>query len=102
MSGTQWLVGGTMLAGGVAMLACGVATLYAPRHRTSGWRSQCAKDAYHCRWYDPASDRTFCTRCSMLWEDADLSGRPSSTYTVERGWTIDEPLVPKGPIYSGD
>jgi hypothetical protein len=78
-----------MLVGGSAVLALAFLS-GRPRHRVSGPLSQCASDFLHSRWYDPASDLTFCTRCQMLWEDSDMSGRPDRTYTVEHGWVIDD------------
>jgi len=68
-------------------------------------REQCARDSHHDRYYDPRDDVTFCTRCRMLWRDADMGGRPSATYTVAHGWRDNddwrEPSVPGGPVTGG-
>ena len=98
---TQYKVGLTALFAGGAVLCLAtrcLSPLKIPRHRISGIKECCAKDSHYERWYTPAEDVTFCTRCQMLWRDSDISGRSAATYTVANGWRDDGPYLPATPL----
>ena len=94
MSVASRLLSGGLFAAGVAMVYYSFRASHTRRRCVSGPLEQCARESDHELWYNPGDDVTFCTRCRMLWEDSDMSGRPNAVYTPRTGWVAERPLGP--------